>query len=916
MILVALDHVGEDRREPLLEALRLTLADVHAAVRDSGPMHALMRQAAADLTTSHAPFGTYGAEEYAQFLQWLGADRFIFLGARIYDYPRTAHGDYAAEEPVFEPKTCLGVLRDTELSVLRRASEPVMLTSQLARYLEQAEPLIVAKSTLKSRVHRRGYMDYVGVKRYDAHGRAVGEVRFVGLFTAEAYEDPARHLPLVRRKIEHVLARADANPSAHTGKRLRYHRGDLSPRRAVPDQRGRHSVRDRHRRAAPLRPAAGEACSARVSTPFDRFVSALLYIPAEPLRFRTSTRPGRGRCWRPPGAGTSRRPIPTTSDQPLARVCYYVIGRLPGGPPAGGQRARVEAEIAEAVRTWSDRFEAAARAGGVAPGLVGDILARYAHAFPPGYRDRYDAAEALLDLSVIEGHGRARTCASAPSASADDAPTRFRFKLYRGDVAVPLAEVLPVLENMGLKALVEEGFPIARTSSGDGPRPVTWVHEFVLEDARGEHLLFADVQVRRSRRPSWPPGRGRDRDRRLQPPGAGDRRLLARGGADPRARPLPPAERAGSQSQAVQEAALAAHPEIVRLILDLFQVKFDPAIHAALEDRAERGRGGVRARSWRPCRRWRAWTTTGCCAARALLVEALTRTNFYQAGEDGEPKPYISFKIASRRLEDLPAPKPFREIFVWAPHVEGVHLRFGPVARGGLRWSDRRDDFRTEVLGLVKAQQVKNAVIVPVGSKGGFYPKRLPAWRCGRRGAGRGRARLSHLPLRPARHHRQPGRRRRGGAAAERDRPRRRRSLPGGGGGQGHGHLLRHRQRRGGATTASGSATPSPPAARPATTTRSWASPPAAPGRRSKRHFREMGKDIAVRALHLHRRRRHERRRVRQRRPAVQGHEAGRRLRPPPHLPGPRSRSRDGLGGAQAACSTCPARPGTTTTRR
>ena len=139
----------------------------------------------------------------------------------------------------------------------------------------------------------------------------------------------------------------------------------------------------------------------------------------------------------------------------------------------------------------------------------------------------------------------------------------------------------------------------------------------------------------------------------------------------------------------------------------------------------------------------------------ALLVQAIKRTNYYQTGEDGEPKPYISFKIASRELADLPAPKPYREIFVWAPHVEGVHLRFGPVARGGLRWSDRRDDFRTEVLGLVKAQQVKNAVIVPVGSKGGFYPKQLPRGGSRGRRPGRGDPGLQDLPVRPAGHHRQ-----------------------------------------------------------------------------------------------------------------------------------------------------------------
>ncbi len=186
--------------------------------------------------------------------------------------------------------------------------------------------------------------------------------------------------------------------------------------------------------------------------------------------------------------------------------------------------------------------------------------------------------------------------------------------------------------------------------------------------------------------------------------------------------------------------------------------------------RAWRRPMGCGARSTKRCRRWRASTPTGSLRRLAALIRAITRTNYYQAGADGGPKPYISFKVASRELADLPAPKPFREIFVASPNVEGVHLRLGPVARGGIRWSDRRDDFRTEVLGLVKAQQVKNAVIVPVGSKGGFYPKQLP--KGGSADAVRAEAvrRLHDLPARPPGPHRQPRRRRRGGPPGRRGR--------------------------------------------------------------------------------------------------------------------------------------------------
>jgi glutamate dehydrogenase len=206
LILVLLGPVGEDRREALLGEVDRTLADVHAAVADFSDLQALADRTAEALAGAEAPFGTYGVAEYVEFLRWLTRERFVFLGARTYDYPMTEDGEYAAEEPVYDVEGSLGVLRDQSLAVLRRASEPAILTSHLAGYLAEAPPVTVAKSTLRSRVHRRGYMDYIGVKRYDAKGRAVGEVRFVGLFTAEAYETPASTIPLVRRKIEHVLA--------------------------------------------------------------------------------------------------------------------------------------------------------------------------------------------------------------------------------------------------------------------------------------------------------------------------------------------------------------------------------------------------------------------------------------------------------------------------------------------------------------------------------------------------------------------------------------------------------------------------------------------------------------------------------------------------------------------------------------
>ena len=714
MILVVLAPVGEDRRGAVQQGLADTLNDVRAAVADFAAMTALMRQAAAELPGAPR-LKPAEIDEYIALLDWLTADRFVFLGARIYDYPRTANGEYAAEEPKFRPENSLGVLRDPTRSVLRRASEPAVLTAQLKRYLDHAAPLIVAKSNLRSKVHRRAYMDYVGVKRYDDAGAAVGEIRFVGLFTLDAYEARADETPLVRTKLQHVLKRLGDSPSAHTEKRLRnivetYPRDELF-------QIDEAALYDTAMGVLHLYDRPRVRLFARQDG-FDRFVSVLFYVPRD--RYDSDVREQAGRLIAKAWGGRISAYYPNFSVEPLARV-HFVVGVAPGDHPTPDLRA-LETEIAEAVRTWGDRFEALVRGGGVAEGRVADTLARYAAAFPPGYRDRYDAEEALTDLAVIDILSSPEDLRIRAYRRESDSKLSFRFKLYRIGAAVRLADVLPILENMGLKALTEDGFAVKRLAA-DGARESVWIHEFELEDERGENLLFADVKApfEAAFIAVWT-GRAEN---------DGFNRLVMELGASWREASLVRAfgryrQQSGlDPTQAVQTAALSAHPGIARLILDLFRIKFDPAVRAALPERVERAEA-VFGEITEALQAVVSLDADRVLRRLALLVRAMKRTNYYQNGEDGAPKPYIAFKLASRELDDLPAPKPYREIFVCSPKVEGVHLRFGPVARGGLRWSDRRDDFRTEVLGLVKAQQVKNAVIVPVGAKGGFYPKQLP----------------------------------------------------------------------------------------------------------------------------------------------------------------------------------------------
>ena len=712
MIQVILGHVGGDREQAVIAGVKAALADVRAAVDDFPAMLALMSRTIAEARARPLSGKAELAqrEEEVAFLEWLKDEHFVYLGARVYEYPRLPDGDYAPEEPLFQPSDGLGVLRDPARTVLRRTSEPAVLSAQIRKRL--ADPAVmVAKSNVRSLVHRRGYMDYVGVKRYGADGKPSGEVRFVGLFTSEAYDKPANEVPLIRPKLEAILTRSGALPGSHNEKRLKNivenHPRDelfqaseqdlLRTSQAILHLYDRPRVRLFERR-----------------DPYDRFASVLMYVPRE--RYDSGLRARAGALLAQAYRGRVSAYYPYFSDAPLARV-HFIIGFTPGDHATPDLRA-VEAQVAAAARTWEDRFSDAVRLSGHPTDQVADILSRYGQAFPAGYREAYDAAEGLDDLAVVESLRPDEALRLRAYRKPGDSKTQFRFKLYRPGAPAPLADVLPILENMGLKAMVETGFPVAPK----GRDPV-WIHDFDLLDEHGEHLVFDEVRLafEDAFTAVWTGRTENDGFNRLVLElsvswrDAALIRALARhrqqSGLDP--------------SQRVQEAALSAHPGVTRLILDLFRTKFDPAIHADLATRQAQA-AEVMEEITQALQLVESLDEDRVLRRIALLVGAVKRTNYYQAGADGRPKPYISFKVASAELADLPLPKPYREIFVWATHVEGVHLRFGPVARGGLRWSDRRDDFRTEVLGLAKAQQVKNAVIVPVGSKGGFYPKQLP----------------------------------------------------------------------------------------------------------------------------------------------------------------------------------------------
>ncbi len=703
VIVLVMDAMsGGIAQTALRENLNLSFVQGRDAVRDWKPMQARLKDAR-DGLAAHPPKGADIAEDLA-FLDWLGDNHFTFLGAR--DYALTADDDHGRLDAV--AGSGLGALSDEEARVIRQSAERPALTRAVRAYLDQPEPLILTKSNARSLVHRRAHMDYVGVKTFDANGAFNGERRFVGLFTSSAYSLSSREIPLLRQKCAAVMTRAGFPPASHDGKALA-HILDTFPR----DELFQISEDELLETAMGILRLGGRPkvkLFLRFDR-FDRFVSALVFAPRDHINgeLREKIHAILAKAL----DGRLSASNPAIDESALVRI-HYIIGRNQGPRPQVDVRA-LERQIADAIRTWDDAFlDALSARHGHAEGQR--RLSARAAQFTPGYRGAFSAHEAAADLEILETlaarEGGLKVEARA-YRKADDAHSALRLKLYvLGDV-LPLSVSLPVFENLGLKVIAEDAFPVHFTRD-DGWTEEGAILDFQMERADGEAAGLDDIRGPLQDVFHAVLGGKAESD--------GFNRLVIGAGLDWRdvailrtvAKFLRQA--AFPFSQDYMEQALARNPEIAALLTQMFHARLDPKSHSdtdatRLNDAIETALADVPSLDDdRIIRRFR------------NVIANILRTNYYQA-----EAATIAVKLDSAGLDDLPAPRPWREIFVYSPQMEGVHLRFGKVARGGLRWSDRREDFRTEILGLVKAQQVKNAVIVPVGAKGGFYPKTMPA---------------------------------------------------------------------------------------------------------------------------------------------------------------------------------------------
>jgi len=579
-----------------------------------------------------------------------------------------------------------------------------MRTPAIRAFINEPSPIIVAKASLKTRVHRNNFTDYIGVKRYDERGEVIGETRFVGLFTSEAYTRAADEVPLIRRKIANVQA------AARKGSRFSAEQLDLVLKTYPRDELFQISEADLARISSGvlrllLRPAPASSSAATASTAmFPR-----CFIPHATATLRNCAH-GRTAFW----------PKPMVDGRPLS-IRHSAKARWRA---CTSSSALIAVTQSPTKTRWTCRCGSCSRRGKtrsrVSPVRPAPIRRwRPMRASPSPTKNPFSLKKASLTSSPSPVCRQERRCARASGDPTDEAHVS-RVKIYHRDHPLDLAEIVPVLERMGLRVQAEVGHPIRIAAHEGATDAIVYVHDLAIERPAGQKRL--DARFEKAFEAIWARETENDRFNGLVVALGTDWRSAAllrtlcryrsQSGLDP--------------SEQVQIRALAEHAGISNNLLKLFAIKFDPASAADI-----------------PARRQAAAPVIGeiekqlesvatLDADRALrrllaLVKSLQRTNYYLHDDAGKPYRHIAVKIASREADPLPAPRPYREIFVWSPDVEGVHLRFGPVARGGLRWSDRRDDFRAEVLGLVKAQQVKNAVIVPVGVEGRLLPKSLPA---------------------------------------------------------------------------------------------------------------------------------------------------------------------------------------------
>ncbi|OKK11939.1 NAD-glutamate dehydrogenase [Streptomyces sp. CB02488] len=712
-------HVEIDRESDRADLQQIqadllrVLSDVRETVEDWEKMRDAALRIADDLPGE--PLDDLADDEVneaRELLRWLAADHFTFLGYREYELK-----DSDALAAV--PGTGLGILRSDPHHTEDEA-HPVSpsfdrLPADARAKAREHKLLILTKANSRATVHRPSYLDYVGVKKFDAEGNVIGERRFLGLFSSAAYTESVRRVPVVRRKVAEVLEGAGFTYNSHDGRDLlqileTYPRDELF--QTPPDQlrsivTSVLYLQERRRLRLYLR-----------QDEYGRYYSAIVYLPRD--RYTTGVRLRLIDILKEELNGTSVDFTAWNTESILSRL-HFVVRVAPGSELTAltdAEADRIEARLVEAARSWADGFQEALNAE-CGEERAAELLRQYGHSFPEGYKADHSARAAVADLVHLEAlKENERDFALSLYEPVGSAPGERRFKIYRTGEQVSLSAVLPALQRLGVEVVDERPYELRCAD-----RTHAWIYDFGLRmpQATGNGGYLADDARERFQETFAAVWTGEAEN-------DGFNALVLSAGLNWRQAMVLRAyakylRQAGSTfSQDYMESTLQNNVHTTRLLVSLFEARMSPERQSAgteLTDGLLEELDGAldQVASLDEDRILRSFLT---------VIKATLRTNFFQRADSGKPHNYVSMKFDPQSIPDLPAPRPAFEIWVYSPRVEGVHLRFGKVARGGLRWSDRREDFRTEILGLVKAQMVKNTVIVPVGAKGGFVAKQLP----------------------------------------------------------------------------------------------------------------------------------------------------------------------------------------------
>lgn len=678
------------------------LEDNRAVFEDWDKMRTKVREIIKELDTVPKTIDISEIEETKAFLNWMEDHHFTFLGLRDYDLVKK--GKETILQPI--PETGLGVLRQS-LSKSNARSITAM-GPEAQGLISSPRILVMSKTNTLASVHRDAYTDYIGVKRFNKKGEVIGERRIIGLYTSAAYHTNPKHIPFLRHKVALIMKNSNLNPYSHAGKVLlnileTLPRDDLiqgTEDELLEIAMGIFYMQDRKR----IR------LFARADV-YKRFISCLVYVPKD--RFNTELRYAMQKILADSFNAEEITFSTQFSESVLARI-HFIVRVNPKNLPDFDLK-EIEQKLIEVGRSWIDDLQHHLHE------VYGEeqanaLYSRYKNAFPISYSDTFSPRTAVYDIKHIEMLSPENPLGINFYKPLDESEKSFRLKVYQHDTTIPLSDVLPILEKLGLRAISERPYVL---KFEDGK--VAWINDFAMQYNKESEFNIDEIKelFQNAFARVWFGDAENDGFNLL---------VLAAGLNWREVAVLRTYAKYFRQigftfSQDYMETALNNNVSIAKKLVRLFEIRCNPHDSKRREDRYV----ALVAEILSDLDNVANLDEDRIIRQYVHAIGATLRTNFYQVDAQGNPKNYISIKLSSKLIPGVPKPYPMFEIFVYSPRFEGVHLRCGKVARGGLRWSDRREDFRTEILGLMKAQQVKNSVIVPSGAKGGFVPKQIPA---------------------------------------------------------------------------------------------------------------------------------------------------------------------------------------------